>query len=273
MLTNRNYHDDTSYLSNSAIKQLLRSPAHYYESFLSPERKSFDNNAFQLGRAFHCALSEPELFFDRYIIAPGGIDRRTRDGKEKYAAFEDVAMGKVVLPEKPVTYHDNSKSKTLSYEQIMRMRDAVMSHPIAQQLLLSGRAETVYTWNDARTDTPCKCMTDWEPEAGNFIVDFKSTQDASPDGFSRSIRKYGYDRQDAFYTDGVETATGMTKTFIFIACETQAPYVVELYALSPKTLDNARESIKLALDLYNNCKRSGVWHTYNETRKIKILDL
>lgn len=272
MLTTETYHADNTRISNSAISALLQSPAHYYARFLAPDRQPFDTNAFKLGRALHVALSEPETFFDRYIIAPGGIDRRTREGKEKYEQFLIASRGRVVLPEQP-TCSDGKASKTLCYDQIMRMRDAVMAHPIAMQLMLSGKAETVHTWEDAISGTLCKGMFDWLPDGGNFIVDFKSTADASPAGFARSCVKYGYDRQAAFYLDGMYHETGKNYTFIFITVESVAPYAVELYALSDTSLINAREKINTALMMYNKCKSSGVWHTYNEFSKIKILDL
>lgn len=269
MITNENYHSDTTRISNSAISALLRSPAHYYEQFLNPSRPAFDTNAFKTGRALHVAISEPQHFFKKYIIAPGGIDRRTKEGKKKFEDFLNASAGRIVIPEMPTKENSN----VLSYQQVMRMRDAVNAHPIAGQLLLSGEAEKIVLFDDAISGTPCKMMADWLPDGGNFIVDFKTTEDASPDGFARSCLKYGYDRQAAFYTDGMYCQTGKTYTFIFIVVEKAPPYAVELYALSPQSLSKARTKINFALETYNKCSASGVWHTYSEFNRIKILDL
>lgn len=272
-ITPTNYHVDTTRVSNSGITRLLKSPAHYYQTYLAPDREPFDTAAFRLGRAFHVACSEPDTFFDRYIVAPGSIDRRTTDGKRRWADFEAVAQGKTILQERPAQYEDGRKARTLSYEQVMRMRDALMAHPIAAHLMQAGKAEQVILVDDYQTGTPCKAMLDWLPNAGRFILDFKSTDDASPAGFRRSVIKYGYDRQAAFYTDAMWANTGHEYTFIFAAVETRPPFLCELYAIQPDGLQGAREQIQNALQAYNNCLQTGVWHGYSEDRKIKWIEI
>lgn len=272
-LTPPTYHADTTRVSNSGISKLLRSPAHYYQTYLAPDREPFDTAAFKLGRAFHVACSEPDTFFDRYIVAPGSIDRRTGEGKRRWAEFETVAQGKTILQEMPALYESGKAARTLSYEQIMRMRDALMAHPIAAHLMQRGEAEQVVLFEDYRTGTPCKAMMDWLPTAGRFILDFKSTDDASPAGFRRSIIKYGYDRQAAFYTDAMWAQTGYEYMFIFAAVETRPPFACELYAIAPDGLHGAREQIQNALQMYNKCRASGVWHGYSEDRKIRLITL
>lgn len=272
-ITPANYHKDTSRISNSGISRILKSPAHYWQTYLAPDREPFDTASFKLGRAFHVACSEPDTFFDRYIVAPGSIDRRTSEGKRKWADFEVVAQGKTILQEMPALHDNGKKSRALSYEQIMRMRDALMAHPIAAHLMQRGEAEKVVLFDDYHTGTPCKAMLDWLPTAGRFILDFKSTDDASPAGFRRSIIKYGYDRQAAFYTDAMWAETGHEYTFIFAAVETRPPFLCELYAITPDGLQNARDQIQTALQLYNKCLKTGVWHGYTDDRTIKWIEI
>ena len=56
-MTNEDYHADTSAISASGLKLFMRSPAHYYATYLDQnriERKS--SAAMKLGTATHCAI-------------------------------------------------------------------------------------------------------------------------------------------------------------------------------------------------------------------------
>jgi hypothetical protein len=49
-----------------------------------------------LGRAFHCALLEPERFAATHVVAEK-FDRRTKEGKAKAEAWEAENQGKIPL--------------------------------------------------------------------------------------------------------------------------------------------------------------------------------
>ena len=267
------YHADTSHVSNSQIAKILRSPAHYWQTYLSPSRLQFDSQAFKVGRAFHVMVSEPHRFHDQYLVANQKFDRRTRDGKVAFEVFLGAANGRVILPA-DIEYTETGKpSGLLSYEQIVRMRDAVMSHPIAGKLMRAGEAESIITWLDSETGVACKSMRDWVTPGG-VILDFKSTDDASPSGFRKSVFQYGYDRQAAFYMDGHRTATGTPgKGFVFVAVEKSPPYLCEAYILSDDVIDAAREKYRAGLRLLKECRESGNWHGYNKSQTINVIEL
>jgi len=67
--------------------------------------------------------------------------------------------------------------------------------------------------------------------------------------------------------------TGHEYTFIFAAVETRAPFACELYAIQPDGLQGARDKIQKALETYNKCRASGVWHGYSEDQKIKWIEI
>lgn len=273
-MTPDTYHQDTRHVSNSGITLLLKSPAHYHAKYLATDRQPFDTAAFKLGRAFHVAASEPHKFMGLYHVARGSIDGRTREGRLKKQAMEVAARGKVVLQERPTRYENGKRATSLSYEQVMRMRDSLMAHPIAAELMRDGQAEQIHTWDDYLTGVPCKRMADWLPAKHRIILDFKTCQDASPAGFLRSVIKYGYHRQAVHYLDGEFDRTGHPDTlFVFAAVETHTPYLTELYILSADLMEIAREQRLTALERYKTCVSSGVWHGYNPERTVKILSL
>ena len=55
----------------------------------------------------------------------------------------------------------------------------------------------------------------------SLIIDLKSTVDASPKGFQRSVANYRYHVQSSHYLDVVEMATGTHLKLGFIAVEKQ----------------------------------------------------
>lgn len=159
------------------------------------------------------------------------------------------------------------------WKTIHAMRDALMAHQAANALLtgIPGKAEKSVYWIDATTGVLCRCRPDWWRD-DNLIVDLKTTEDASPEGFARSIAKFRYDVQDAFYTDGVQQATGKRpKAFVFIAVEKKPPYGVGVYVLDSETKDLGRAQYQHDLRVYAECLRTGEWPGYGD--KIQIISL
>ncbi len=81
-------------VSKSDLDLIARSPAHYRAQKAAPREAT---PAMIIGSAFHTATLEPEKFDLEFAVAPEGIDRRTKAGKEEWAAFEAASAGKTVL--------------------------------------------------------------------------------------------------------------------------------------------------------------------------------
>lgn len=224
----------------SGLKLLSKSPLHYKHSL---EQSREETQAMKIGSAVHCAVLEQDEFENRYMVLPDGIDRRTKEGKALYAEME--VSGKIIL----------SASEHLMVDGVAQ---SVRSHESASKLLSDGSPEmTVFTEIDG---IPAKCRTDWY--RSNIIVDLKTTEDASADGFQRSIAKYGYHCQAAWYLDCCESAGVEAQHFIFIAVEKTAPYAVGVYELDSASIEVGRVINQRALDKYRQCIESGLWNGY-----------
>ena len=116
-IENEAYHRGTG-ISKSALDKISRSPAHYKSSLEAPAKPT---DSMILGSAVHAAILEPDLFASKYIAMPK-IDRRTKTGKEDYAAFIAANLGKEVLEQD-------------DYDKAISIRDVVYSHPTASVLL------------------------------------------------------------------------------------------------------------------------------------------
>lgn len=241
-----NYHNDLTAISKSKLDLINRSPAHYKYFTELPD---VDTDAMRIGRVAHAYILEKISM----VIAPFDSFRT----KEARQWRDEQTMDWVKLSEA---------------ESIKGMRNAVHSHRVASQLLESGEAERVYKWTDLDTFAECKCRVDWQNDG--VIVDLKTTDDASASGFARSARRFRYDVQAAFYSDGIEQATGKRpEAFIFIAVEKSPPYGVGIYTINPESIELARLKYRDNLRTWMMCKSLNKWPSYNEASGADITEV
>lgn len=260
MITPDTYHDDTTRISKSGLDLIREAPALYYERYFGPIPTGREAAHFQVGRAFHRAVTEPQTFNDKYILAPTGIRRNTIDGRERWARFLELSGDKFILKS------GETDGRDLSYEQIVGMAASARKHPRVGELLKAGTAERVITWEDPDTGAPCKAMIDWISDKGP-VVDLKSTKAASPAKFRRSIIDYRYHVQAAFYLDGLRANGIDTRGFIFLAVEKRRPYIAEAYYLDPDFLAAGRAQYKEDLATYMECRRTKNWYGYTGPKR------
>lgn len=151
------------------------------------------------------------------------------------------------------------------WDRLHAMRDAIMAHPAARALLRRpGKAEQSIYWRDPETGTLCRCRPDYLTD-DDFCVDLKSTEDASQEGFSKSIANYRYHVQDPYYSDGIMQATGRrVRGFFFIAVEKAFPHAVQVFQIDEESRELGRAEYVRDMQVYAECERTGVWPAYSE---------
>ena len=245
-LSNEEYHADPA-VSASHLHQVARSGYHYWARCVSANRQPpKPAAAMTTGSLVHCATLEPNELLRRYGIAP---DRRTKVGKE--AAAQMLAEGI-----EPVSESDLG--------QAQRMASAVRFHPYAAELLSAGKPETSIWWDDAETGLRCKCRPDWIN--GPVCIDLKTTTDASPRGFAKSVASFRYHVQAAHYL-----ACDLFERFIFIAVEKEAPFAVACYELDADALAEGQRLRDRDLQRIANCRAMAAWPGYGD--ELQILSL
>lgn len=247
------YHRHGS-VSKSQLDQLAKSPAHYLASLTTPRKET---PAMRIGSLFHGLVLEPERV--KIAVAPV-CDKRTKEGKATWEAFCLENAGAEI-----VTADEG--------EMLNGMAASIKAHPAASALLSGdGIAEGSCFWFDERSGELCRCRPDFYRRDLGIIVDLKTTDDASPEAFAKSIAKYGYHRQNAMYVDGVEAATGdFVKGFVFVVTEKSAPYCTAVYSLDMQGIEVGRDQYKrLLLDLAD-CKIAKNFPGYSD--RIEVLSL
>lgn len=252
MKVNEMYHADVSRISKSGLDLIAKCPAKYWHKYLNPEREAEDKTeALIVGNAFHVLTLEPDAFPHGFVIKP------------KFSGVGSVAKRESFESEhadKDLITHDQ-------YDTIRHMRDSVMRHPVAARLLESGKPEQVLEWYDLATDAPCKARMDWFNFNMRFIVDLKSTEDASDEAFARSAFKYRYHVQDAFYFDGAVANDLSPNGMIFIAVEKKAPYLVNVFYFEDPVRDYSRRVYRQDLSTYMRCRSANQWPGYDTKAK------
>jgi hypothetical protein len=237
-------------VSNSMLSDLAKSPAHcwaLHHNPARPERKA--TAAMRAGTLLHTLVLEPAEVPRRYIVAPEGLDLRTKAGKD----WKAQADGLEVL----------TAEQYLTAEQ---QADAIRAVPELAALLASGQSEVSCFWTDPATGLECRMRADWVhplPDGRAIVLDLKTTGDVSPEGFGRSVWSFGYHRQAAHYSAGFAAAAGVeVAAFLFGAVTNEYPFIAMAYMLADEDLQRGRAEVRRLLDLYAECTASNHWPAF-----------
>lgn len=222
----------------------------------------------------HAWLAHPRL---------GGKRREMTD-----AMLEGAILHKLLLnagPEIRVINADNYKTKVAQadrivalaegflpilagkYEQLMYAAHRLRSNCFYADFPLTGRSEVAIEWEV--DDVLCRCkidhLKDDEPDCVH-IYDIKKCHSCNPDAIMHTAYKYGWDIQDAAYTEAVHVLTGRAGVrMTFLCCET-----VEPYSVVPITLDRHFKRIGMqrwtrACHNWEQCLLTDKWPGYQAT--------
>jgi len=255
------YHSWPS-LNSSKLGLLLRSPAHLKASLDFPEEPT---PAMIYGEAIHYAVLQPELLEEHYCgekpAKPSGkeYDRRTKEGKENYGAWQ-----RNVLDPWVAANANKTQLPPLEYSRLPEIRAAIEATPAAKHVLGLGKAESSFVWKDPTTGILCRCRPDVCGEGRNLLVDLKSTRDARPEAFAKAVANFGYYRQAAWYLDGVNAVlgAGTVTEFVFVVVEKTPPYGVGVYVLEPEDVERGRGMNRVALKRLAWCQENDSWPSY-----------
>ncbi len=233
-------------LNWSSLKHYGRSPAHYREAIDNPPPST---PAMVFGQLVHAMILEQSLA--DYAILPEGIDRRTKAGKEAWAAFQEEADGKTIVTAEQLGLADS-------------MSRMVTGHPLANRLLSAPdmQREVSFTWQDLETRQDCKCRVDAWSSSDRLVIDLKTTDDATLEGFSRAAYRYGYHGQSAFYLDALEMQGYEPSGFVFVAVEKAPPCNVAVFLADEEFLEAGRRLYRHALERHRECTEKNSWPGY-----------
>ena len=236
-------------LSSTQARLLLNSPARYKYSLTHPQPRK---DAYDLGTAVHTRVlgvgAEVVTYPDEHLTPSGGVS--TKAATVAWAE-EQRANGAVVIGRAQA-------------DQVNGMAEAVLADPEASGILeaIAGREVSVFAEVDG---VSVRARFDGLSEQG-AAFDLKTTADASPQSFEKSITQWGYHVQTAWYDSAWAAHTGSElQSFDFIAVEKHAPYLVGVYGIDFSFLSIGRELSADARALFSSCTATDTWPGYART--------
>ena len=248
MLSNQAYFQRPG-VSSHALIELARTPLHCWAKYVDPHRADEEPTpAMRFGTLVHTLVLTPETFGDEFVRADT-INRRTNDGKARYAAL--VESGQRVVSGK-------------EYQAALEIVKAVRRHPVAGALFNVGEPEKILTVAREPHRWPLKGRLDWlSPQPA--IVELKTATDASQAGFLRAVYRHGYHLSAAYYRMLASRATGTPEEAIphtFVVVETRYPYAVAVYPSSERLLAEGRALWEQNLQRFDECWTNHDWPSY-----------
>ena len=253
-IPNEDYHAGVG-ISSSYIRRFGQSQLH------AIEHKQESSPNLKFGTASHALIVEGQEAFDKEVRVLTGSPY-TKAYKEEKAEYEE--QGFIVLKESEV-------------EIIHGMKENMVYEGNAYLDAKGKIAEaSVYWYED---DILCKCRPDMmcpplkEPNSDNkiVIVDYKTTISCEPFAFNKSVKKYGYDMQAAWYRRGIQMAGYDVDDFVFIAQEKVHPYASKVFRITKEQMDFGWTMMESYLEDYKEYQKGKPLSIYNSANVVDLV--
>jgi exodeoxyribonuclease VIII len=238
-------------LSKSGLSNLAISPAHFKARQIEP--KTFAGA--DLGTAVHLLVLEPERAEQIIFTPPKDTGRKSTNAYKEWVSSLDP--GAIILSRE-------------EFEAAHYMRDAILSHPAASELLSNGFPE-VSMFHTGADGIRRKCRPDWMSDKA--YVDIKTARSASPDGFGRQAYELHY-HWSAFHTIDIGKHLNPDIEFFryyFVVVEKEAPWCVAVYETPGDLIELAAADIQSLYAQYRACIEYNTWPGYDsEVQQLKL---
>ena len=253
-LTNDEYRQKTG-ISNSDLMLIERTPADYIWSKDAP-RDSSKTAAFDMGKALHTAVLEPEKFNDQVIVYS---QTKTRETK----AFHEFMLGQ----------DDNAIILLESeYDKLRFMVDGAKYHPTVNRLLTtqSDKEGSIFIADKAR-DITCKIRPDLDyiPYGDLLLGDVKTTMDLTDwrqdARWKNPLFTHNYAHTAAYYMDVASIEYDeQINDYTFVVFQKKVEmgrYPVAAINITREELNmiGAFDRVNYNLDTYATCLHSNNW--------------
>ena len=253
-IPNEDYHAGVG-ISSSYIRRFGQSQLH------AIEHKQESSPNLKFGTAAHALIVEGQEAFDKEVRVLTGSPY-TKAYKEEKAEYEE--QGFIVLKEDDVNL-------------IQSMKDSMVYEGNAYLNAKGKVAEASIYWYE--DDVLCKCRPDMlcpplkEPNSDNkiVIIDYKTTISCEPFAFNKSVKKYGYDMQAAWYRRGLLMAGYDVEDFVFIAQEKVHPYASKVFRITKEQMDFGWTMMESYLNDYKEYQKGKPLSIYNSPNVVDLV--
>jgi exodeoxyribonuclease VIII len=245
------------FVSKGACDRIEQAPA-IHKAWADGLRPEPSRPAMNLGTAVHMAILEPARFARTYVIEPDfGPSRKTDE-----CSSERAKENKTRRDEWRRMHAHATLLPAGTGEDLLGMVKSLLAHPLARKLLEQGLSEVTAIGTCPITGLKAKSRSDHLVERIGTIADLKTTEDASPDGFKRSVARFRYHVQDPLYRT-VFRASGLEiANFCYIAVEKSYPYLVAVHALDEAAFAAGQVAWQRNATTLARCLETNTWPGY-----------
>lgn len=267
----------SDWISPSDLKG-LRTP----KDFLAKREKPFERkNYFDVGTACHTLVLEPYKFKTEVTYFPENDFPDVKLNKDGSRAL--TPKNKVAMEEFRGKNENRVVLRQKDFVMIKAMANSVFDYPATKVLLDRKNAHIEksfyarYIWNnngeferiepaekedkrDSENIMLVRTKSDFVHKTRLYTLDFKTTVDASPGGFSREIAKFELDIQGAMVNDLVGINVGKQyEAFVLLVVEKSPPYQSAMYDVRTQDLYEAQTVYLRRLNIIRQAMNSGKW--------------
>lgn len=239
-LSNEAYHADTTSMSSSNLKMLLKDlPKFHKERILGIKEERGDNSAFSEGSLAHSMVLEPHLTDSEFAFFPGW-----RKQGNDWEQFKLANPGKTLLSEPQRV-------------KVQKLVDAYHKSPIAKELISGCEYElSLFT---SLYDVPIKVRADAINVERSMIIDLKTTAASTGvDEFRYVVEKLSYQLSAALYCEAYGKYYGREFDFYFIVLS-KKDITCRVYKLSEDSKKIGSDQVHEALSIYKKRIATNEW--------------
>jgi hypothetical protein len=210
------------------------------------------------GEATHVAALEPEVYGGNdveealHVIEQPQL-QASNESQGRYLVFKGTRDERHKRYQSALAKAALARAKLITEDMDRTARaiaKAVRSNPDVAPYIAGGHRELTVLWDYEEPQVAMidgwsiamRCRIDYLTDVA--IIDLKSTYDASPDEFAKSMWNQGCFVQAAMQQDGVAAVTRRRRPYLWLAVEKTPPYACALYEPSHIGLEMGRNSYR-----------------------------
>lgn len=290
-LSNEDYHAEADHISGSSLVEIIQgSPAKW-----KFKQRNNDSKALKFGTLSHTMILEQDVFDKEYLRAADldsieglitsqaglasalkkvGVAGTSGKGYSElvemmYRSGEDWPVKWLIEQQESAQALMEGKElvSAADYDKVVAMREVLCNIPAYNAIVNSETAQKELSIFGEILGVGVKIRIDHVDVVDGvvYITDYKTTADASPEGFGKSAFKHGYLAKMALQRDLFVKAFNEKRKVVvgLLAQEKVEPYLPMLYTLTDEQLRIGRLQYLEALATYKKCKELDSWPGYS----------
>ena len=290
-LSNEDYHAETEHISGSSLVEIIQgSPAKW-----KFKQRNNDSEALKFGTLSHCMILEQDVFDMEYLRATDldaieglitsqaglsaalkkvGVAGTSGKGYSElvemmYRSGEDWPVKWLIEQQESAQALVEGKElvSAADYDKVVAMREVLCNIPAYNAIVNSDTAQKELSIFGEILGVGVKIRIDHVDVIDGVVMinDYKTTADASPEGFGKSAFSHGYLAKMALQRDlFVKVFNEKRKVVVgLLAQEKVEPYLPMRYTLTDEQLRIGRLQYLEALATYKKCKELDIWPGYS----------